>query len=699
MRRPIFLAVGIAVAGMAVASNTIEIKTSTGNLLVDSKMADIVGVYPIGQTNSVWHSGEYGLWRLKFKDNITLEAADFRTNGCPVTVVRMADGSVTASFSHPSVDVKVVFVPSGIGIDLHGVVTVKQGNPVLNFDLPARLRFAPQDVGRLYFPQGGALGLGVAIKSGFFSATPYLSSKLSYPNAFMDFCEMKGSDGGLCALFGVRPRPPHESWKNPREFEFVPGSLGCGGDASGGYVDHAFMIWADKGQTLRLPAVRFAFGLELQDAIDAYSAANDITRSLSKKIAPEKLYTLKRSLLFKITDATAKDISAEVSSIPVPSLVHITQYLKGSFDKEYPDHLPTHPVWFGSDANHRALIDALHAHGHLYLPYTNPTWWCDHPRGPTFLKCGEAPLSIGLDGKKYHEQYGAADGWQTTFWHPAVQTANRKTVRQFTHDLPADILFQDQCGSRFCHYDFNPAAPSPTAYSEGLLSMIEEDSAVLPLATEDCWDKVADLQTAICGMAWHTIPLRLTDPRQTRLAKKFVPPDLWEFEPLAARLMHDKVLFWMHDLGASVDNPRIFAWILAMGYNMSYGSALRRYIDDRRTNGWVRWLALVQRTVCSRIAGAPLVAWRHDRTPMLARVGFDPKRGEDDGVVEAQWGDVHCSVNLGDVPRMVKGQNLAPYGFYITAPGLVAAALEGADTYVKEADMVWRFSDFSCKSK
>jgi hypothetical protein len=79
-------------------------------------------------------------------------------------------------------------------------------------------------------------------------------------------------------------------------------------------------------------------------------------------------------------------------------------------------------------------------------------------------------------------------------WHPAVRAANVETLRQFTRDYPVDILFQDQCGARGWSYDLNPASPSPLAYAEGMLSLVDEQSAMKPLSTEDGWDRVVNAE-------------------------------------------------------------------------------------------------------------------------------------------------------------------------------------------------------------
>jgi hypothetical protein len=58
-------------------------------------------------------------------------------------------------------------------------------------------------------------------------------------------------------------------------------------------------------------------------------------------------------------------------------------------------------------------------------------------------------------------------------------------------------------------------------------------------------------------------------------------------------------------------------------------------------------------------------------------------RETDDGTLEAQYGPVKVWANLGDVPRTVGGRRLAPYGYYVEGPGVVASKLEGQDPIVR----------------
>ena len=514
--------------------------------------------------------------------------------------------------------------------------------------------------------------------------TRYLSLSEPYPPLFADFAMLTTRDGYGVALYGVQPRPPHEPWRNP--VPFVPGETGVGGDDRGGWFVHAFAVFAKAGETVRTPRVRLRLGTSLDAALADYAEANVLTVPLAEKVRnPAALEALRRAPLLKVIGSAAT-VRASSEHWPVPTLYHLSNYLKGGFDKEYPDHLPPNAA-YGTREEMAELFRALRARGHLVSPYTNPTWWCDHPRGPSFVAAGEAALSVGLDGKAYHERYAKNDGWTVTFWHPDVQRANRETVRQFTQEMPVDILFQDQCGARMWRWDFNPASPSPMAYAEGILSMNEEDARVVPLGTEDGWDQVVNRQTAVCGCAWRVVPTERRPPWRDQY-KDVLPPETWRIEPVNLRLFHDKALFYMHDLGAFVTNGRVLAWMFALGYNLSLSGDAAMFAADTPRFAWYEWLHVLQSQVVSRIVGQPLRRYRHDRAPLFATPG-NPARESDDGIVMAQWGDVHTAVNLGDVARTVEGRKLAPYGWWIEAPGLRSGHLDGKRAFVEASGSRW----------
>ena len=508
----------------------------------------------------------------------------------------------------------------------------------------------------------------------------YLAYDAAYPVAFSDFLHLE-SRNGTAALYRVQPREVKQPWDAAKDHAaiFIPGALGCGGDAQGGYCDHAFSAYVRPGETWHTPAVRMTLGTPVYQDLARYTAANGLTRTLADKVKPDTLARLKQSVLLFLA-GTAREKTACLDKLPVPTLIHFSDYLKGGFDKEYPDHLPTN-ARFGTLEELKTFFGRAHALGHLVSPYTNPTWWCDHPKGPTFEREGDAPLLKKLDGKPVYERYSANDGWTITMWHPAVQAANRITVRQFTQEYPVDVLFQDQCGARGWLYDTNPASPTPYAYSEGMIAMNDEDSRTVPLGTENGWDRVANYQTLLCGMSWGLVPTE-HHPAWTRLFKATYPPNTWEIFPLAQAVMHDKAVFLHHDLGQFVTNDQTLSWTLALGYSLSYRANASALTQDAPRE-WLAWLDRLQKSVCARYIGEPLRDFAHDRAPLFA-TGGDPRRESDDGVLRSTYGNVRLLANLGDVPRTVDDVKLPPYGFHADAPGMTAGLAPDGTGYVTE---------------
>jgi len=488
----------------------------------------------------------------------------------------------------------------------------------------------------------------------------YFKYSLTYPPAFADFVRVETAAGAV-SVFGVQPLTsiPWSGATHPAAM-FVPGTLGCGGDEQGGYTERAFNTFVKPGVAWRAPAVRLTLGQGVERDLQTYCADNRITRRLDKKMPPALLARFKQSVLVNYS-GTCEEKLAHLGQLPASTLVHFADYLKGGFDKEYPDHLPPRAD-FGTPQQFRQFFDACHARGLLVMPYTNPTWWCDHPRGPTFLRAGEAPLLRNLDGSLSYERYHVNDGYTVCHWHPAVQRANRETVRQFIEDYPADVLFQDQNGARGWRYDLNPASPTPAAYTEGLLAQVMEDAARIPLSTEAGWDRTANCEAQLCGLSFQLVPTEHA-PDYLQLLKHVYPPQTWDIFPLAQYIAHDKAALLYHDLGQFVTNPELVAWTLGLGFGMSFrlsGHAL----DEPKPREWLRWLDRLQKSVCARYTGAPLTAFAHERPT--------PPTCEDDGLLRTAYGALTIVANLGAQPRGA----LAPYGFRATAPGLVAARLQ-----------------------
>ena len=486
----------------------------------------------------------------------------------------------------------------------------------------------------------------------------------SYPPAFADFLHSESS-AGLAAVYRVQPRT-WEPWqgKTDPNARFVPGRLACGGDERGGWCERPFGTYIAPGATWQSPPVRLVAGQTAADGLRAYCEANAITRRLEDKLPADLVDRFKNSVLVYYA-GNCQEKLAHLAELPVPTQVHFADYLRGGFDKQYPDHLPPAAA-FGTPEQFRELFDRGRQLGHLLIPYTNPTWWCDGPPGPTFAEQGDAPLLKRLDGQRVHEQYGQNEGYTVCHWHPAVQAANRRTVDQFSRDYPCDVLFQDQCGARGWQYDSNPASPSAAAYTEGLLSMVAEDCRRKPLATESGWDGVVNFESQLCGMTWSLVPTE-GGPAWRQLLKTRYAPATWEIFPVAQYIAHDKAAMLHHDLGQFVTNRETLAWTLGLGFSLSYRVQATALGSDS-SRQWLLWLDRLQKSVCAHYVGQPLTEFAHDRDPAAPL--------DDDGTLRARYGTVQVVANLSPRPLPLQQVQLAPWGFAATAPDVVAANLQ-----------------------
>ena len=508
---------------------------------------------------------------------------------------------------------------------------------------------------------------------------PYYSCSLGYPPAFADFLQLETA-GGAASLFGVQPAPaaPWDGATNPAAL-FVPGRLAWGADVTGGYLERAFGAYVASNQTWQSPAVRLAVGLPVAAAIQAYCLANGIGRSLADKMSPETLASFKQAVLIML-DGTCAQLSAHLAQLPSPALVHIDQYLHGGFDKQYPDHLPPRAS-FGTSTEFSNLLAQCRQQGLLLMPYTNPTWWCDHPRGPTFVAAGTAPLLVNSDGTFSYEAYGTNDGYTVCQWHPAVRAANRATVSQFTAVYPVNLLFEDQIGARSWKYDYNMASPAPHAYAAGMAAQAAEDCASLPLSTENGWDRVVNYESQFCGMTWGLVPTTNAPDWRTFLRDRYAP-GTWRIFPLVQQIAHDKLALAHHNLGQSVTSDEVLSWTLGLGYGMGIRLSATD-LDKPSSLQWLLWLDRVQKSVCTRYTGEPLAAFSH--------TWADVASSADSGTIRAGYGPVSLVANLGPQLRSASGYRLSPFGFVATAPGLIAANVLSGDSaaqpvsYVAEA--------------
>lgn len=471
---------------------------------------------------------------------------------------------------------------------------------------------------------------------------------------FCDFAALE-SEYGRWSLFGIQS--PGEIYVPP---EAKVESIGPPAARVGRYT-HRFHVWGTPDGPIRIPAQQMVLGTPHRDVLAELAKRNQYHRTLTDKASPELVERLKRSILLKVTGRSLTRSTRIAEQLPYPVLFHVADYLYGGFDKQYPDHLPPNPQ-VGTPEELSRLIQVCQDKGHLFMPYTNPSWWCTNPPGPTFQRVGDAPLSRDLQGDVYPERYGEAhtQGFSICAWHEEVKAANRTTRRQFTHEYPVDVLFQDQVGARGTKWDTNAAAPHPGAYLEGIHRIAQEDSHFVPLGTEDGHARLINYEAIFSGLSWPWLP---NEPRHPRvLYSDLWPQRSWKIEPLALFLAHDKVLFYHHDLGGFVRDRLDLSMTLVMGYGLSWWTLTDSPSDAERD--WLERLCRLQAAIGPRCAGRSLVA-------------FDYLAPE---VIRSRWDDLEITANLADTAWKIDASTvIAPRGFLARSADLEAGVLQGKD--------------------
>lgn len=513
----------------------------------------------------------------------------------------------------------------------------------------------------------------------------YAINKANYPGRyFADFNYFNFTKGRF-SLFHIFPMDyPAWSARKNKEHIFTEMRAVLGADKDGGYLERIWLPYLKKDQSWKCPQTRFLFNTSVRSACDMLCETNKQNKKLHEKINIELYEKLKSSFLIKLT-GDIKDYRGKLHNIPGPAIIHNSDYLRYGFDKGYPDHLPPNKK-FGTSDEFKNFIKEIHDNGFLYMPYTNNSWWCDNPKGETFLKRGKAGLVIKEDGELVKEEYLRNTGYKSTYWHPFVQEANRKITRLFTEEYPADILFQDQMAGRNQAIDMNPASPTPYAYSEGKISMLKEDSAKIPLATEESHFSVMNYEVMFCGHERSTIP-----PGYGELLRSQRIDNTWNFFPLYQMIAHDKVIMTLHDLRRGATNDEKISWLLAWGFSMNY-AVYKNTLNNPYVLEWLTWLSEIQQNIAAKYTGKKLVDFKHEWGKSAAI--------HDSGWITAQYGDYKICSNLSPETISINNYSIPPYGFRITGPGLWAGCLKSSYKncgYIitKESQYVYRLAIFA----
>jgi hypothetical protein len=210
-------------------------------------------------------------------------------------------------------------------------------------------------------------------------------------------------------------------------------------------------------------------------------------------------------------------------------------------------------------------------------------------------------------------------------------------MEEWRTDAPVDCLFLDQIGARPWLTDFNPASPNPLAYYDGWLSLLDPYADRCMMA-EDGWDRLGNTFAGFHG------GLMLMS-REHDWPDRYWGEGTWEPYPLALWLLHDKVLFYQHDLyeGTMTADAEILTWNLVYGFLLSYNwDGVERTLDSP----WLGLVGALQRTLGPHYAGKPLTGYQ-----VLA------------GTTETSFGDFSVLANWTGSEIVERGYGVAPTGF------------------------------------
>ncbi len=495
--------------------------------------------------------------------------------------------------------------------------------------------------------------------------------------ASADFAHFK-MKGASFSIYGVQPVDSVEALKkNP----IIYGKMNFEGTEQGAKFSRSFPAYLSKGETLELPITRIRFGETLLKAAKSFCADNKILKKLDEKSDPKFINKFKESLIVKISGNSSETTRKVAENMPAPALLHVACYLHGGFDKQYPDHLPPNPK-YSSPEDFRGLIDFIHSQGSMFMPYTNNTWWCDNPKGPTFEKYGEAPLSKTAKGSPNPELYGRNTGFTACQWHPTVRAANAEIIRQFTEDYPADIVFQDQTGSRGAIPDYNPEAPSINSYRGGLLYTTIMDSRSKLLSTEDGWAHLSDYEIQFCGFTFG-----IMEPRSNGAAAVWnlfwetLPKDTVRMANYVGALFQDKLSITHHNLGGNIKEPRQLALSVAYGMHLiasvNYGDRIQYTPQNFE---WIKWLDAVQKAGASKYIGKPMKRFEHEWADVNSPDGAS--------IIRSKYGSVNIVANANSKALQEGDVTIAPESFLLRAPDTcVGGVLKIGEMAVKEPSL------------
>ncbi len=598
---------GPARARFAVASGRILVTTARYRLTLSADNGALLALVDRRARIALLRGQNGCLWGAVATDLTTVSGCAYRPSGPSRFVYSWSSSTSTLVLRYlpdpngerrAQATVELRAGPSQI--DLRLVLENGWGRPLHSVLLPADLLAPVPWVKAGYAP---TFLPGVRLRPSFFARPG--DNVGTYPGrwAFADYLALDLGRSHL-ALYSVSPAssplaPVNLGFVRNREPVPCSGPVFC--------LTHVFQTWIADGESWSSPLVRLRVGGSARESILAYRRDNGIDRypSLAEK-AGGRLPALARAPLVKVDPwkglPPLREWPAQLSRLPSPALLHPVAIQPGGHDRSYPDFLPPDPRW-GTQEELASAVRAAQALGQLVMPYLNVSWWDEQAPAVRGLPPPLQPAAIAVrtsSGEAVREQFGMHDGIVVSPWPSPVRRRVEALMEEWREQVPVDCLFFDQIGARPWRRDFNPAAPSPLAYADGWLSLLApyKDRCLM---VEDGWDRLA---ASVAGFHGGILLMQ----REFSWPDRHWGEDTWEPYPLALWLLHDKVLFYQHDLyeGTLTEDAE------ALAFNLAFGLVLSgRWEPGAEKASWLELAGRLQRLLGPYYAGRPFLSYRY----------------------------------------------------------------------------------------
>ncbi|MEM7339485.1 MAG: hypothetical protein AAF467_12610 [Actinomycetota bacterium] len=342
-----------------------------------------------------------------------------------------------------------------------------------------------------------------------------------------------------------------------------------------------------------------------------------------------------------------------------------------------PDGLPIDWDRHGSTEAFQAMVDAAAAQGVTTSSLVDWTVWNKvDPITGVLPRMSDSPEAARTArGQRYPWQ--AAGGYVVLPWIPSVQAANDDIGTAY-QGLGVGALFTTPEYGRTWTAVLGPdrATPTAAAYPQAMIEEYRRFGEATPLFVGSGFDHLSGSAVGLTGS------LRTAQQmgHLQHLGAEYVD---WVAYPLAADLVHDKVVF-LPDAGTPVawpaDDPALLAHYLTFGYGLAAEI-------DADNDGWLSTVAAYQRVVASRTFGAQLASIENpgDDLSVLETVWVDPDTNSPTMTITANADAAGSGATVD-----VSGFSVAADGFHAQSPdrAAIAGIYEGRFNNARLADGV-----------